>query len=83
MRGDHWHTETQNQSFFITADTKSSKGKVMYSFFSLVQVVGSVPYGFHKNNSLYIIYMKNVFSSFNSNNRYKTKNYPIKDKLLT
>lgn len=39
MRGDHWHTESQNQSYFITADTKSSKRKVMYSFSSLAQVV--------------------------------------------
>ena len=31
MGGDHWHTESQKQSYFITADTKSLKGEVMYS----------------------------------------------------
>lgn len=30
MMGDHWHRESQNQSYFITADTKSLKGKIMY-----------------------------------------------------
>lgn len=60
MRGDHWHTESQNQSYFIT----QRKGYVVFSFSLAQVVVASTPYSFYKKNSLHIIYMKNQLSSF-------------------